>query len=90
MADELTYKYIRVVASPEQDKYGGKLTWLILNKRRNDLLGRIIWYQPWRQWVAQMAEGAAWSSDCLTDVQDAMAKIGREPSEAPLFQETER
>ena len=40
-----------------------------------DRLGTIEYESGWRQHVLVPAEGSIWSSDCLADVANALAKI---------------
>jgi len=48
--------------------FGGKIVYIILNKRTGKPLGDVFWYAPWKQWTARMDEDAVWSQDCLDDV----------------------
>jgi len=72
----LNYRYIVIGRSTEKDTHAGHPIHYIFNRRSNEAIGRILWYPAWRRWVAEFAEGAIWSTDCLADVQDAIKRIG--------------
>ena len=55
------------------EKQGGEYE--IVNKKHGDLLGRVTWYKPWRQWVAEFADAGVWSAGCLADVQAFLIQL---------------
>ena len=59
-------KYIRFEKDTKQ--VAGHAAYWIINKRSGDILGRILWYAPWRNYIAEFSETAAWSAGCLDDV----------------------
>lgn len=81
----LKYKFIHVGLDASRENHAGKPVYYIFNTRGGYAMGRILWYSPWRIWVATFKEESAWSTDCLADVRDAIAKItaGAPPTDAP-------
>ena len=71
----LTYKHIRIGRDRDLDECAGRPIWYIFNRRTSQAIGSISWYSPWGQYVAGFAEATVWSTDCLRDVQDAIAKL---------------
>ena len=69
------YKFVTVRRSLIKDKVSGLNLYFIINNRSGDLLGRIVWYPPWRMWIAHFLDDVVWSSGCLADIQDAIGKI---------------
>ena len=47
----------------------------IIAKRGGELLGRIIWYAPWRKFVFSPAPDTVWDNSCLEDVRRAMERV---------------
>ena len=76
-ATPFVYKFIRIGRDANLDQHAGKPIWYIFNRKAGDALGRIVYYPPWRQWVATFSEESVWSAGCLADVQDAIARLGR-------------
>ena len=70
MSKEREYRYFIVRPSRASG-----MDYNIFNKRTGLRLGFIAWYPPWRCWVFQPQKFAdtVWSSDCLADIQDALA-----------------
>ena len=69
-----TFKYITVVPDPK-NPFAGKPTYPIVNLKAKDVLGVIFWYSAWRQWVAKFNDTAVFSTDCLADIQTAIATL---------------
>ena len=69
----IAYKFIYVCTKAET--HDSKPLYLVLNRKSNDELGVIFWYKAWRMWVLQSRGDTVWSTDCLADVRDAIAKI---------------
>jgi hypothetical protein len=63
-----TYEYISV-AWAGSSKSGKTQVYNVTNNRSGDLLGRISWYGPWRQYVF-MPEPSLYSHGCLEDLAD--------------------
>ena len=68
------YKYFQVVER-RFCQWRGLPEYGVENKKHGNQIGVIHWYHPWRQFVLFAEPDTAWSSDCLTDVQDAIKKI---------------
>ena len=49
--------------------------WHILTNREDDFLGRIVWYDRWRQYVLDSELGSIFSRDCLTDIIDFIKQL---------------
>lgn len=73
----LRYKYIHVAQDTTRELWADKPVWYIFNNKSNEAIGRILWYSPWRRWVATFAETTVLSADCLADIQDAIGKLAR-------------
>ena len=72
---KLNYRYIYIARNLEMDEHAGKPIYYIFNKRSGNAIGRILWYVPWRRWIANFAEDGVWSTDCLACVQEAIGRI---------------
>lgn len=71
----MRYRYIHIGQDQTRERWAGKPIWYIFNNKSNQAIGRILWYAPWRLWVATFAEETVLSSDCLGDIQDAMEQL---------------
>ncbi len=50
--------------------------WVCYNNRDGDVLGLILWYRLWRQWIFTTGnEDAVFSTDCLADIQHFMGQL---------------
>jgi len=76
-ATVLRYKYIHIGRNRDTTTENGKPVWFIFNTRGGDAIGRIVWYPPWKRWVAAFSETSVWSSDCLANVQMAMCRLAQ-------------
>lgn len=56
--------------------------WQVVNKRHGDLLGGVEYYAPWRCYVFQPSDDAAFSADCLQDIANFLATLKDERSKA--------
>ena len=72
------YRYIHVCRDAQLDTWEGKPIWYIFNNRTSEALGRILWYKPWKRWIAQFDESSIWSTDCLVCVSDALDRLARQ------------
>jgi hypothetical protein len=76
MMPALTYKFLIVGVDPaKNDMHAGKPVYCVCNRKSRQLIGQIFWYTTWRMWVFRCDPDSVWSTDCLADVRDAMAKI---------------
>lgn len=58
-------EYITFVRMPHE----GKTTkWGVVNRRHGDVLGGILWYGEWRQYVFEAVDGCVFSVGCLRDI----------------------
>ena len=71
---EYKYKYITVAETDKKDPETGKPLWTVKNNRSGELLGVLLYYQPWRMYIAQFNDSSVFSHDCLTDIADALKK----------------
>ena len=56
--------------------------YIITNRSSGAIIGRIEWYAGWKKWVLVSNETTVWSSECLADVQDFIAKhAGKEEAD---------
>ena len=81
MADFKTkYKYIHFTLEPEN----GPDVWLMRNNKDKDQLGRVAFYQPWREWVLyDVGWEVVLSSSCLVDIKHFLDQLN-EKKEAEL------
>ena len=68
------HKWFSVVPLPQ--KNGRKTRDYEIISRQGVFLGRIEYYNHWRQHVLHPAEGAVWSSGCLEGVAAFLRAIG--------------
>ena len=60
----------------KQVPYEGKTKrFNIISKNSGDILGRISWYSPWRQYCFSPAFETIWNKDCLNDIQDFLQHL---------------
>jgi hypothetical protein len=60
-------KYIKFEMAGKQND---KDLFVIQNRKSGAVLGQIVWYPPWNQYVFISDENAIWSQDCLQDVRE--------------------
>ena len=70
----INYKFIKIQPLSENPDCK-RVVHEITSRTGGDLLGRIIWYPPWRTFILESRRESAWSADCLADVQDYMEKL---------------
>jgi hypothetical protein len=75
MQTEFEYIYFENVTP-----YDGRKTtvWNCRNKKSTDLLGKISWYGPWRQYVYFTIPDVVLSAGCLTDIRNFIANLMHE------------
>lgn len=67
------YKFIEMREKTKDDN--GRPIYWIMNRKSATILGTISYYNPWRQYVAQMNNRVVLSHDCLADIQDFMIRL---------------
>lgn len=67
----LRYKFIHF-------KFCRGTTWQCLSNKNHDLLGFVVHYRPWRQYIFQPEPNTVFSIECLHDIQDFMAALARD------------
>ena len=50
----------------------------IISKSSADILGRISWYSPWRQYCFTTFSDTVWNKDCLTTVETFIKQLMNE------------
>lgn len=50
----------------------------VFSKNHGDLLGRIFWYGPWRQYVFEPLDGTLWSRGCLGEIKQFLTELMEE------------
>ncbi len=78
MAEMKKYRFIHVGLDAAREMHAGKPVYYVFNNRSNEAIARILWYAPWRLWVATFSEESVWSAGCLADIQDAIKWIGEQ------------
>jgi hypothetical protein len=66
------YKFIHF---EEIQEWNGAKAWACRNNKSKDLLGRIMYYPPWHQYVYAPNGSIALSFDCLGDIADFLKQI---------------
>ncbi len=64
---EKTYKYIKIVEVSRKKKTS---IYCVYNIKSGDLIGRIEWYIPWRQYCVIPLADTIYSAGCLKDISD--------------------
>ncbi len=62
------YKHVKMMLFKEG-------AWAVVNKRKQNVIGTITNYKPWKTWVLEPNYGTIWSADCLADVQNFMGQL---------------
>ena len=65
-----TFKYFTVHKEPLRKNRKTHIYWLYSVSKPSDILGRIEWYAPWRQYCFHPGISTVWNTGCLDDVQD--------------------
>ena len=50
----------------------------VISKGHGDLLGKIHWHWPWRQYCFFPEEKTTWSASCLLDVMNYLNKLNKD------------
>lgn len=50
----------------------------VFSKSSLDVLGRIFWYGPWRQYVFESVSETIWSRGCLKEIMEFVEKLMQE------------
>lgn len=58
------------------EKVSGKPEYLVRSRRTREVLARVVWYPPWKQWVCEFRPDTIWSQDCLADVGEFLRGLG--------------
>ena len=66
-------KFIRF--DKTEEIFAGRETYNIINKRYGTILGQILQYPPWRQWICRFNPDSIWSQDCLTDIAEFLRSL---------------
>lgn len=64
------YKYIYFEKTPVNED-----EWDIWNNRHQDLIGRIKYYEPWKQYVFIGRDDCIFSASCLADIIDFIKQL---------------
>lgn len=64
--------YVEFVVAEKKPKTN---VYSVLSKNNGDILGRIYWYSPWRQYIFHPAPQSIWSRGCLKQVMDFIQKL---------------
>lgn len=68
------YKFIHFVDTGE--KFNEKTVWDCRNNKSDDILSRIFYYKPWKQYCfTQYAQDAIFNSSCLQDTINFMEQL---------------
>jgi len=57
---------------------GRKTKLFVIYDRGNSVLGRVLWYAGWRQYVFEPNVATIWSTGCLADVMKFMGELNKE------------
>lgn len=58
-------------------KSGQKQTWDVLNKAGNYLLGELLWYAAWRQYVFRPCLNTEFNKSCLDDIAEVLEALNK-------------
>jgi hypothetical protein len=53
----------------------------VISKSWGAMLGRISWYNAWRQYTFSPSTNTIWNKDCLKDIQEFLIKLMQERKE---------
>ncbi len=69
---KLVYKYIYF----EKVALGG-VYYAMNNKRSEEPLGSVYWYEQWKQFVVEPLEGCVFNTQCLRDIADFLQQLNK-------------
>ena len=62
----------------EECEYAGKTqVFAVLSKKHGDILGKVRWYGPWRQYVFYPETGTLFNPTCLNEISWFVADLTR-------------
>lgn len=73
----MKYRHITVRIDTAIGPYNGHPVYSIDNNRSGQSLGNVLYYAPWKRWVARFDDDSVWSDDCLADVRDFIGRLAR-------------
>lgn len=76
LSEALEYKYFQVLDIEDEDCPTLSRSFAVVS-RKGPLLGRIVWYPRWKQYILEPMPRTLWSADCLVDIRSAMGQIDR-------------
>lgn len=50
----------------------------VFSKKRGYFLGKIYWYEGWKQYIFNVAFESAWRGECLKDIQEFLQELNEE------------
>jgi hypothetical protein len=71
----LRYRFIYICRDTSDQTWNNRPVYLICNNKSGTCLGRILYYSPWRQFVANFRDDAVFNNACLNDIIDAIGKL---------------
>ena len=66
------YKYINFEGVPTILK---TKAWICRNNKSDDVLGKIQWYSPWRQYCYFSVGGSVYNPECLSDIKEFLQQV---------------
>jgi hypothetical protein len=54
--------------------------WNVNNKRHGELLGRIVYFRGWKQYVFQPETGTEYNNSCLTEIVNVLTALNAKGS----------
>lgn len=75
------YKHISVGVDPDHPEWLGRPLYCVVNRRSKTKIAELLWYEPWRRYVARFDSDSVWSDDCLNDLRVALIGANREARE---------
>ena len=76
---ELKLKYKFIYFSKMSPK-----KWHCHNVKSEMLLGKVVLYEPWNQFVIEFVPGAIFNNQCLKDIANFLTQINNKPKELEL------
>lgn len=72
--DEWFFESDYLIFERDSIREEGKKTqfWIVTSKRSREVLGRVQWYGPWRQYCFWPEGNTIWNTTCLEDIQDLL------------------
>ena len=65
-------KYLRFVLIGDTGK---TQVYNVLSVTQGSILGRLLWYGPWRQYVFEPQPDTVWNKDCLREVAEYLDNL---------------